>query len=100
MSQKSSGTRPVAFAIIALLLLGVATPFIVRSHKNSQIADSEAAALESIKTYIVAQDEYFAKNKYYASTLPALGLSELNSGYHFTILTAQGAKIGRASCRE
>ncbi len=102
--------RFVVPALVTLIILGVASPFLVNAYKNKQLSLNEKAVFELFKAYSHAQADYFSKNQAYAQDLgelnPAWAKANLDaqnpgeiSGYRLRILTAQGSQNGPGSSK-
>jgi len=59
--------------LIALICLGIATPFMVNRYRTGQLAANERAVVRTLRDYANAQDDYFKAKHEYAKSFTDLG---------------------------
>jgi type II secretory pathway pseudopilin PulG len=100
--------RLLALGVVAFIMLGIATPFVVVQFKNSVLKNNETATLQLLRDYVKAQSEYFAKHKEYAQNFADLGAEfsaapEIGArgkdlhGYQYRIMRGESALDGSKS---
>ncbi|HYG73519.1 MAG TPA: DUF2950 family protein [Planctomycetota bacterium] len=64
---------PVMPILIALVLLGIATPFFVNRYRTGQLARNEQAVVQLLRDLAKAQEAHFQQKKEYAGAFSELG---------------------------
>jgi hypothetical protein len=96
--------------IILVILIGIATPFLVATYKGKQIVANQEAVIQLLRDYIKAQDRHFAEKHEYAQKLADLGepfskMPEISDspkapdylGYQYRMLLGESGTAGSKS---
>ena len=93
----------VPLLVLALILAGMATPFLVARHHHSVMEKNQNAVIDALREYAILQNQLFEQRGHYASDFAELGgewakVSDISaptptefSGYNFKKFTARSA---------